>query len=158
MKVTLLFVFLLSFSILRAQNQGNSFGWAIVLEGTKFKTLMPEGSSFYIAQNQNRKIEISDFNKFYIVIGEPILVIDNYKGGVLAFDPQGRMIFIENKATLYPVTEYEYLTTGTVKEDISMLDGTVYQKGRYMLIVQQSFDKNTYTVVIGKDKKVEMPM
>ncbi len=159
MKHSLLIAFLLVQIIFAsAQQQTNSFGWNIILEGTSYKTIMPEGLSFYGVQKQGNKIENKDFQYYKIGIGEPVLVIDNFKGGVLAFDPMGRAIFIENKSTLFSVTEYQYLTTGFVIEDISLLDGTVYQKGRYMLIVDQSFDKNTYTVMVGENKKVEVPM
>lgn len=139
-------------------DNSNSFGWSIILEGTRYKTIMPEGVSFYHGQKKGNKIDVDDFKNYRIGIGEPILVIDNFKGGVIGFDPMGRTLFIENKNTLFAVTEYQYLTTGVVVEDINLLDGTVYQKGRYMLIVEQSFNKNTYSVMVGENKKVEVPM
>lgn len=154
------FILLLTLTplLVPAQTTTNRFGWNIVLEGTRFKTLMPEGKSFYDTQKNNGKIAVQDFSKYAIGVGEPILVIDNYKGGVLAFDPHGRTVFVEDKSTLLPVTGYEYLTTGIVQEDISLLDGTIYKTGMYVLIIEQSFDKNTYKILVGLEKKVEVPI
>lgn len=154
-KNILLLLFLTLTSVSFAQS---TFGWNIVLEGTKYKTLMPEGYAFYNTQfEKNTKIYINNFPAYRIGIGEPVLVIDNYKGGVLALDPQGRMVFIADKKTLFPVNQYEYVTVGSLQEEISTLDGEVYQKGRYFLIVGQSLEKNTYTVLLDKTKKLDIP-
>jgi hypothetical protein len=144
--------------ITSAQQQTNLTGWAIIQEGTKYKTLMVEGFSYYLAQSEGKKIDVLDFEKYKIMVGEPILVLDNFKGGVLAFDPMGRVVFIESKNTLSPITEYKTLSTGLIKESITLLDGSIYPKGRYILIVAESFDKNTYTTVVGAGQTVEIPM
>jgi hypothetical protein len=147
---------LLLISSITIFSQAN-FGWNLVLEGTKYKTVMPEGTEFFGLQQEGKKINLKDFDKYGIIIGEPIFMIDNFKGGVLAFDPKGRLIFIENKKTIQQVVGYEYLTVGSIKEDINTLDGTVYKTGMYVLIVDQSLEKNTFTVLLPNNKKLDFP-
>lgn len=134
----------------------STFGWNLVLEGTRYKTLMPEGTEFFSAQQQKKAIPPENFSNLIIGIGEPIIVIDNYKGGVIALDPKGRLLFIESKKTLLPVTQFEFVTVGALNEEFSTLDGTVYKRGRYVLIIGQSLEKNSYTVLFDKDKKLEI--